>query len=153
MEQLLFERLKLDKSLSTIKRPNNASGDETIATKYVENLLKEADEDLYEVGHYTGKAHQRLYIIHPDTEKSYLEIVTSFSKNNDKYHKVRYIVLGTNETYDSLKSDELDDDQRPPNINPLIKLKGGEAKDVLLYLAKKGMIFETTYETMNTENY
>ena len=146
MDILLFGQLKLDEHLISVQQMD-LSEDDDIPMKYIDKVFSEADEDLADLFESKGYAKQRMYVFHPDTKKSYLEIISIMTCNDQYYSKKRYAMVGSNIDIDSIR-------KTSPNktMYPMVKLKPGEAKNLLLYLASKGLIFEIVSETLDGDD-
>ena len=149
MEELLFKKLQLDKNLCLVTQPNWLSRDVRNAFGYVNDLLDKADNDLHDMANSTKNIKQIIYLFHPETMQSHLEIITTIRPYQDKLRKKRYISLGTNENLDLFNLPEIDN--RPKNTNKAIPLKRGQSKNILLYLSIKGMIFKAVSETFDND--
>jgi hypothetical protein len=75
-----------------------------------------------------------MFIIHPETQKTYLEFVAKLAEGR----KTSYIVQS--EAQNRIGRDL-------PDLDPtdLVKLKSGIAEKILLYLCLRGMIFEVSH--------
>ena len=147
MEVLLFSKLKLDINLCSIKR---LSEDKSTSIKHINEIITKTDEDLYEMFESSGYAKQRIYLLHPDTNKSYLEIVSIMTFDGQFSRKRRYAVLGTNEDINSIVSSN--EKNRPKNKNVPIRLNPGEARSLFLYLTTKGLICGIMSETFDQDD-
>ncbi|AYV75809.1 MAG: hypothetical protein Terrestrivirus3_78 [Terrestrivirus sp.] len=160
---LLFERLQLDKNYLDVETEGKFNPDadiKTINENYVNTIIESVYEDFINSVETLKHLHiyddddklvseksfvQRLLILHPDTQLSYIEFITVY-KNIYELKKKRYIVKGSNRSIDNFKYEDSDDEEENKlsveQIQSKLKLKPGFMEKILKYLTEKGMIFE-----------
>lgn len=143
VEKILFDDLKLDRGITNVQMKGLDIDKVEEAKKYVRGQLKTKDEEMEEWFLYSkGTCYHRLVIFHPDTQKSYLELIYK------KYPPTKK--KGATKSY---ASTEIDVHLSPYMEIPLIydssdfkkmRLPSGKniIKRILLYLAYHGAIFE-----------
>jgi hypothetical protein len=159
---LLFEKLELDKDYLNVKTERKFNPDSDIKTineNYVNTIMESVHEDFINSVETLKHLHiydddkliseksfvQRLLILHPDTQLSYIEFITVY-KNTYEFKKKRYIVKGSDRSIDNFKYEDSDDEKEnklsAEQIQNKLKLKPGFMEKILKYLTDKGMIFE-----------
>ncbi len=86
VEDILFNKLLLDKSILDVKQEQKCAAELriNIAKDYVKKKLEERAIEAEDTLMYTKKCYVRMFLYHPDTRKSYLQLISKFKRPKDK---------------------------------------------------------------------
>lgn len=149
-EEVLFEKLGLEKSILEIKserRRTPGEDDNVTANNYVDKIYKSIQEECFEsYSEFHWKSwYVRIILLHPDTEKSFMEVVYRYSTREDAFNKKSYVGKLTGISEDDMRFTEMvTGEECPPKVNlsNLIHLKSsGLARAIMVYLCEKGAVF------------
>ena len=146
IEYLLFEGFKLDKEILNIKREKKKLyNKEKIDNKYSKEIYNKMNNEIDEWFIFTKEdCYERTFLFHPDTEASFIEIVTKVSSLSNGYKKKKWYIYKDKSIHkDNFNTNIIDEIKK----DKLYRIDKTIIKPLLLYLTKKYIIYEYDFIT------
>jgi len=155
IKKILFEGIGLGRSVLEVKTErvfDTNINQGKVTEDYVSDVIARLDEETMGMLMFgCDSVNSRALIMHPDTQKYYVEIVNSVKIVENKVTKRVYIAKINDLAKDDIQLDYDNKILVPFNKSdsPKVRLRSQTAKEILIYLAEKGAIFEYMLQAEN----